>query len=230
MTKISELEAKKYLNQAIPIAKELYATNEDYRRLVAAYYLRLKCSRNIWHIGMRVGGLNEQTANFLVNQRTGNWRIDNEYYPWPLNDEMYENMYYMQRAYLSIVGLGQKIAKGPQGNLYSKLYDLECRLEDYNAEHWYITHKMEDNGALLVNTEYSRYYDISISKFVSAIHAFPEVDTRRYMSIKKKDMKACEIAAEYKLDPTEFCSWNGWKNTNLTVPAGFVYVRNLKKY
>ena len=34
MAKMTEQEAINYLNQAKPIAKELYAKNEDYRRLV----------------------------------------------------------------------------------------------------------------------------------------------------------------------------------------------------
>ena len=229
MAKMTEQEAINYLNQAKPIAKELYAKNEDYRRLVAAYYLRLKCRKNIWLIGINVGRLNNQRADFLVSHTTGNFRFDNGEYPWPINDEMYINMYYMQRSYLAIIGLGQKILSSPQGELYKKLYALEGKLEAYNAEYWYNTHKIDDNGALLVDTEYSKYFDISISRYVSAIHAFKEADTRRYLCVSNKDKKVYEVASEIKKDVNDFLEWNGWKNPNMTIPAGFVYFGSIKR-
>lgn len=229
MATITEAEALKYKEQATPLAKELYAKSEDYRRLVAAYFFREKCRKNIWTIGMRVGRLNNQQADYLVYHRTGYWNFNNDCYPWPLNDDMYVNMYYMQRSYLSIIGLGGKIKNGPYGDLYKRLQELEYKLEDYNAEHWYKTFKMEDNGALLVNTEYSRYYDLSVSDFINAIHAFKEPDTRRYMSVSKTDKKAYEIAAEIKKDVNDFCSWNGFKHPDVTIPAGYVYFGSIRK-
>lgn len=229
MASTSDAEALACQKELGPLAQKLFSKNEDYQRLVAAYYLRYKCYKNICIIGERVGRLNNQQAQFLVYRQTGYYNFKNECYPWPLNDEMYANMYYMQRAYLTIYGLTKKLLQSSDVALYKRILELEYKLEDYNAEHWYKAHKMNDNGALFVNTIYSDY-DTSINTLMNAIHAFDHPETKRYMYVANTDKKARELAALHKKDVNEFCAWNKFKGPDVTIPAGYVYFGGFKNY
>lgn len=226
MASITHTDALNYQKQAVPIAKQLYASNADYRKYVIAYYLHQRCGVEVKRETTRLFNLTPGQANVLFYAKTGYWNFKNGNVPYPVNDKSYVNLFYIQRCYLAMSILAKRILQSPQAELYKKLLSLENKMEDYNYEH-YLSPQVVSNGAAFVNSPYSDYH-LSLDKLKNDLGMITPPDTRRYMYAAEGNTKAKDLALKHKKDPKEFCVWNKIRDPEVVVPSGYVYFGGLK--
>lgn len=226
MAKITHSEALALQKQAEPLAKEVYRLNSDYKKYVAAFYLREHCRTVLRSKGSRVGRLTEGQIDGLFNRSSGLWNTSTGYYKTPLDDESYVYLYYMQRAYLAMLILNKKILASPQKDVYNKLVSIENQIIDFNNS--VFGYRVESDGAALVGSPLSDYRT-SLQTLVREVELIKEPDTTRYMFIVEKNSTARALAEYFYMNVDEFCTINKVKSPDSIVPAGWVYFTRVKK-
>lgn len=226
MAKVTYDEALKYQAEAAPIAQKLYETNSDYKKFVIAYHIQEKCGLEVKNEARKKFNLTPGQTNVLFYSVTGFWNFNNGIVPYPTSDEAYINLYYVQRCYLAMRLLSQKVYDSPQADLYRKLVDLQGKIREYNSTSY--GREVIGDGPAFVKSVYTDYRT-SKETLIAALGMITPPNRNRYVYVAKQDSKAKDLALAIKKDPIEFCEWNKIKTPEGIVPKGYVYFGGIKK-
>lgn len=220
MAKIGYYEALELQKQATPLAKEVYRLNADFKKYVAAFYLREHCIAKLRYKASEIGRLTEGQIDRLFSRTTGYWNTKGEHYTTPFDDESYVLLYYIQRAYLAMSILYKKVLASPQGETYKKLISIENQIIEFNNSVY--GYRVESDAAAFVGSPLSDY-KTTIPTLLKEVELIKEPNTSHYMFVVRENSTARELAKYFYIDINDFCAWNKIKNPDVVLPAGFVY-------